>query len=187
MPTIILETQIQAPIERVFDLSRSVDLHLASAEQTGERAVAGVTSGLMSLGDEVTWEATHFMVRQRLTSRITAFDRPHHFRDSMVRGAFARMDHDHFFAAEGGGTLVRDAFDFDAPLGLLGKLANKLFLARYMRRFLVTRNAVIQSIAESDEWQRFLVPTSGAPASADAMAITNKNDLPSQDGRSGCV
>ena len=76
MPVIKLETFIRAPVERVFDLARSVDVHTAAAAETIERAVAGVTSGLMELNDEVTWEGTHFGIRQRLTSRITALERP---------------------------------------------------------------------------------------------------------------
>src|SRR5262245_31855607 len=97
MPTIELITIIAAPVERTFDLSRSIDLHTESTSATGERAVGGATSGLTGPGQEVTWRARHFGVWQSLTSRIVAFDRPAHFRDSMVRGAFRRFDHDHFF------------------------------------------------------------------------------------------
>jgi len=97
VPVVHVVTRIRASIERCFDLARDIDLHARSLDDTNEKAVAGVTSGLIGLDDEVTWEATHFGVRQRLTSRITAFDRPHSFRDSMVRGAFAGFDHDHLF------------------------------------------------------------------------------------------
>jgi hypothetical protein len=96
MPIISIVTRIAASIEVCFDLARSIDVHIESTVGTDEKAVAGVTSGLIDLGQEVTWEATHFGVRQRLTSRITAFDRPGHFRDSQVRGPFRRFDHDHF-------------------------------------------------------------------------------------------
>lgn len=148
---------VAAPPERCFDLSRSVDLHQHSLGSSGERAVAGVTTGLIGLGESVTWEATHFGVRQRLTSRITQFDRPRHFRDSMVTGAFRRFDHDHWFDSDaGGGTVVRDVFDFTAPLGPLGRMAEALFLTRYMRRLLEERNAVVKRVAESGEWQRYL-------------------------------
>jgi ligand-binding SRPBCC domain-containing protein len=110
-------------------------LDIPSTAGTGERAVAGVTTGLVQLGDEVTWEARHRGVRQRLTARITAYDRPHHFRDSQVRGAFARFDHDRYFSAlPDGRTRMRDVFDYTAPLGLLGQLADRLFLTGYMRR-----------------------------------------------------
>lgn len=163
MPCIELITYIAASPERCFDLARSIDLHQRSLDASAERAVAGVTAGLIGLGDSVTWEATHFGVRQRLTSRITAFERPTFFRDSMVAGAFRRFDHDHWFDAEPtGGTRVRDLFDFDAPVGWLGHLANAAFLTRYMRRLLRARNLVIKRVAESDEWRAYLPLTDGA-------------------------
>jgi ligand-binding SRPBCC domain-containing protein len=148
VPTIRIETKIQAPIELCFDLARDIDLHVQSMRASGERAVAGVTTGLIGLGDEVTWDAIHFGVRQRLTSRITAFDRPRSFRDSQVRGAFRRFDHDHLFDHESGVTTMRDLFDYTAPMGLLGCVADLLFLERYMRRILMERATVIRDAAE---------------------------------------
>jgi len=159
VPVIDITTEIAAPIQRVFDLSRSIHLHAASTAQTGERAVAGVTSGLISLGQQVTWRARHFGVWQCLTSRITAFDPPVHFRDSLVSGAFRRFDHDHFFSSQGRGTVMRDVFDFAAPLGIAGRFAEFLFLTRYMRRLLVIRNALIKETAETDQWRRYLPET----------------------------
>ena len=139
-------------------MARSVELHLLSTAATAERAVAGVTSGLIGLDDAVTWEARHFGVRQRLTSRITAFDRPRHFRDSQVRGAFRRFDHDHFFVPEGVGTWMSEVFDYDAPFGLIGRVAERLLLTRYMRRFLLGRMRVVKEIAESTHAVEFLPP-----------------------------
>ncbi len=149
MARITLTTHIAAPCERCFDLARSVDAHVRSTSATGERAVAGKTSGLLGPGDEVTWRARHFGVWQTLTSRVTVFDPPRHFRDSMVRGAFKRFDHDHYFTPDpSGGTLMRDVFDYTAPLGPLGWLAERLFLTRYMRRFLEARNRELKALAE---------------------------------------
>lgn len=161
MSRIELTTRIRAPRERVFDLARDIDAHVASATGTDERPVEGKgkTTGLMELGDEVTWRARHFGVVQELTSRITLFDRPIHFRDSMVRGAFARFDHDHFFDVDDGVdvddggengevTIARDVFDFTAPLGPIGKIADVVFLERYMRRFLEERMRVLKRLAE---------------------------------------
>jgi ligand-binding SRPBCC domain-containing protein len=99
-----------------------------STSHRREVVVAGVTKGLIGPDEEVTWEATHFGVRQRLTSRITDYHRPFHFRDSQVRGAFRCFDHDHFFSEVDGGTLMRDVFDFESPFGVLGALANRLYL-----------------------------------------------------------
>jgi ligand-binding SRPBCC domain-containing protein len=149
MPVIELSTVICAPREQVFDLARSIDAHLASTGGTGERAVAGVTSGLIGLNEEVTWEARHLGVKQRLTVRITQFDRPAHFQDMMISGAFKRMKHDHGFLEHPGGTLMTDRFEFESPLGILGWFVDRVFLAGYMRRFIVKRNQVLKEMAET--------------------------------------
>lgn len=156
MPLIRLETRIAAPVERVFDLARSIDAHSASTMGTDERAVAGRTSGLIELGETVTWEARHFGVRQKLTSRITEMNRPEMFVDEMVRGAFSSIRHIHRFEQKGDLTLMHDEFQFSAPLGILGRLAEALFLTRYMERFLRERNKVLKEFAESDGWREFL-------------------------------
>jgi len=150
VPVIVLRTRVAAPPSRCFDLARDVDLHQRSTAASGERAVGGVTSGLLGPGDEVTWEATHFGVRQRLTSRITEFDPPGRFVDEMVRGAFRRFRHEHQFrGAEDGGTEMVDIFDYSSPLGPLGSVADYLFLRRYMTRLLRERNAYLKREAES--------------------------------------
>ena len=157
MSIIDVAIDINAPLAVCFDIARSVDAHLESARSTGERAVGGVTSGLLNLGDEVTWRARHFGVTQDLTSRIVAFDRPHHFRDEMVRGAFRRIVHDHFFEPVPGGTRMADVFDFTAPLGPLGTLVDKLVLTAYLRRFLENRAQALKHLAESDAATRFTI------------------------------
>jgi ligand-binding SRPBCC domain-containing protein len=118
-------------------------------------AVAGVTSGLLGLGDQVTWRARHFGVWQTLTSQITAFDRPRSFRDSHVRGAFRRFDHDHLFESAGDSTMMTDVFDYSAPLGVLGRIAEQLVLNAYMKRFLLGRLVAIKRVAESDDWRLY--------------------------------
>ncbi len=160
MPVITLTTEIAAPIEMVFDLSRSIDLHVESTSRTNEKAIAGKTSGLIELGETVTWEATHFGIRQRLTVCIGQLKRPQHFRDSMVRGAFSRFDHEHYFKASGSGTSMTDVFDFTSPLGPLGHLANWLIVTRHMRNLLVERNQLIKSVAESGIAQKYTKTTS---------------------------
>jgi ligand-binding SRPBCC domain-containing protein len=142
MALIRLETYIKAPIERCFDLSLSVDLHRDS--------VAGVTSGIMKLGDTVTWEAVHFGVKQHLTTHITAYERPYHFTDEMVKGVFQEITHLHEFVPQSPGTLMIDLFTFQAPLGLLGKLAEMLFLTRYMKGLLLSRNRYLKHVAEAE-------------------------------------
>src|SRR2546423_7951538 len=149
MPVIVLKTLVRAAPSRCFDLARDVELHQRSTAASGERAVGGVTSGLLGPGDEVTWEATHFGVRQRLTSRVTEFEPPRRFVDEMVRGAFRRFRHEHQFLAVDGGTAMLVTFDYTSPLGPLGRLADTLFLRQYMSQLLRRRNAYLKSEAES--------------------------------------
>lgn len=149
MPTIRLETSIDAPPERCFDLSLSVDLHAQSQTHARERPIAGVLAGGMRLGDTVTWEAVHFGVKQHLTSRITAYERPTRFTDEMVAGIFQQLHHTHLFVPQPPGTLMIDEFTFRAPLGILGRLAETLFLTHYMKSLLLSRNRYLKQVAES--------------------------------------
>jgi ligand-binding SRPBCC domain-containing protein len=149
MPHIRVTTRIAAPVEVCFDFARSIDLHVKSQAASGERAVAGRTSGLIEFGETVTWEARHLGVRQRFTSQITAFDPPRHFRDEMLKGAFASFVHDHLFFEDDDGTEMVDALDFRSPLGPLGWLVNRLYLTRYLERLLTERGLAIKSAAEA--------------------------------------
>ena len=144
MVRIELEMLVRAPPAACYALALDVQAHLDSTTQTGERVVAGPASGQLSLGDVVTWEGRHFGIRQRLTVRITAATPPHHFRDELVRGAFKTLRHDHYFEPAPGGTRVRDVFEFSSPFGFVGQWLDKLFLQRYLTRFLLARNAVLK-------------------------------------------
>ncbi len=148
MAEIRIETHVAAPPERVFDVARDLDFHQRSMAHTGERAVAGRTTGLIELGQEVEWEARHFGRAWRLRSRITEMDRPRSFTDEQVSGPFARYRHTHTFVARDGGTVMIDDWRHVAPLGPLGALADALFLARHMRRTLELRAAAIKAEAE---------------------------------------
>ena len=152
MVTLETVTVIAAPIELCFDLARSVEVHLAGNVHWGEQAVAegDVTTGLVGLGERVTWRARHFGVRQRLTSEITALERPTYFRDVMIRGAFHSMEHDHHFRAlSSGQTEMRDVFRFAAPWGLLGRIVEAWVLRSYMGNLLAERNAALKQTAEA--------------------------------------
>ena len=156
MATIHLETFIDAPIDRVFDLARSIDLHKLSTKGTKEEAIAGRTTGLINLNESVTWKAKHFGIYQKLTVVVTQFERPKMFVDKMINGAFSSMEHTHKFEVVGTQTKMIDIFLFNAPLGFLGRLAEMLFLKAYMTNFLVTKNKELKSVAESNKWQELL-------------------------------
>lgn len=148
MPLIILKTEIKADIKTCFDLSRNIDFHQQSLTHSKERAIAGKTSGLIELGESVTWEAMHLGIKQRLTSKITAYESPYYFVDEMVSGAFKSFKHEHLFETQGTYTLMTDKFNFESPYGILGKLANTLFLKRYMASLLAKRNGFLKQEAE---------------------------------------
>lgn len=157
-------TLVHAPVRRCFDLARSVEVHLAGNVHSGESALAigGVTSGLIDVAERVTWRAKHFGVWHILTSEITAMNRPVFFQDTMIRGPFRFMQHDHFFRQlSNDETEMKDVFRFAAPLGFLGRLAEAAVLRRYMRALLRERNAVLQRIAESSEWRNYLPASTG--------------------------
>ncbi|WP_394172068.1 SRPBCC family protein [Guptibacillus hwajinpoensis] len=149
MPVIYLETFIEAPIETCFNYARNVEAHVKSTEQTKERAVGGVTTGLMENGDSVTWEATHFGIKQRLTAEITAMHKPDWFIDEMVSGAFKSFVHTHRFEGMGQVTLMIDQFIYKAPFGVVGSIANVLFLKKYVKGLLEKRALQLKSMAEN--------------------------------------
>ena len=157
MPIIKIETAINSTIEICFDLSRSIDLHQISTAATNEKAIDGKTRGLINLDEFITWQATHFGISQKLTSKITQFNRPFHFRDEQLHGIFKYFIHDHTFQVIGGQVIMRDIFDFQSPYWLAGKLFNKLILTGYLRKLLLKRNQVIKEYAESDRWKSLII------------------------------
>ncbi|MDQ0427266.1 ligand-binding SRPBCC domain-containing protein [Planomicrobium stackebrandtii] len=149
MPIINHEVYINAPISKCFDLARDVDVHTETTAKTKERAIAGVTTGLMEKGDWVTWEATHLGVKQKLIAKIIEMEKPYQFTDEMVKGAFHSFTHIHEFIESGNGTIMRDKFVYKAPLGFLGNIADKLFLEEYMKKFIMNRAFQLKKIAEN--------------------------------------
>lgn len=149
LPKLRLETELQAPPEVCFDLSRSIELHIESMGRSKERAVAGVASGLIGPDEEVTWEARHLGRNWRVTSRIIAFDRPNCFVDEMTDpGPFSYFRHRHLFQAVDNGTLMVDEVEFKVRAALGGSVAGP-FARWYLRRLLTARNEVLRKNANS--------------------------------------
>jgi ligand-binding SRPBCC domain-containing protein len=157
LPVIKLTTEINnATIEIVFDLIRSIDLHKISTHKSKEEAIAGKTSGLISLNETVTWRAKHLGFTQELTSKITDYRYPTFFADEMVKGAFESFRYEHYLTKKKNNVIVKDVFEYAAPLGFLGKLADFLFLKKYVTNFLKERNLVLKDFAETDRWKKLL-------------------------------
>jgi ligand-binding SRPBCC domain-containing protein len=139
------EAQVLMPVDppTAFDLSLSIDAHLGSFERSGEEAIGGVTAGLIGLGEFVTWRARHFGITWTMTSTITEWDRPHRLVDEQARGPFKSFRHEHLFAPVEHGTQLIDHVEFTAPLGLLGRVAERLVLTRYLRHLIDVRNTFL--------------------------------------------
>ena len=156
MPQIHLTTFIAAPIERVFDLSRNIDLHRESMKQFKERAVAGTTFGLIEKGETVTWMAKHFFKTRVLRVAITEMQKPLRFVDEQKKGDFKMMKHEHHFKACENGTIMIDILEFEIPYGMLGRIINSFYLTSYLKKILEQRNKTISVFAESNKWKSLL-------------------------------
>ncbi len=156
MPTITIETLIDAPAYLCFDLSRSIDLHAISTRHTGQQAIAGVTNGLIGYNETVTWRAKHFFLWLNMTSKITVFDKPSYFVEEMEKRSFVKFRHEHFFEETAEGTLMIDVFDYTSPFGAVGGMLDKLLLENYIERLLQKKNRVIKHFAETGRWKSVL-------------------------------
>ena len=157
MPTIHLTTFIAAPINVVFDLSRSVELHKKSMAHHKEEAVAGTRFGLIEKEDTVTWKAKHLFKTRLLRVEITDMKKPDQFTDEQLQGDFKVMRHEHHFKPCENGTIMIDVFYYEVPYGGLGKIFDAIYLFKYMTRLLHQRNNTIKEFAESDKWKRLLI------------------------------
>lgn len=157
MPLIHLTTFIAAPQERVFDLSRSVELHKNSMKKYEEKILNGTMAGLMQLNDTVTWSARHLFKERILKVKVSQFQPPYSFTDEQVEGDFISMKHEHFFKPCDNGTIMIDLFHYEVPHGLFGKLVNGLYLEKYMTRLLQERNNIIKEVAETGKWKQVLI------------------------------
>lgn len=157
MPKIHVTTFIAAPAERVFDLSRSINLHMISTSSTNEKAIDGTISGLINKDETVTWQAKHLFKTRLFTSKITEMKIPLFFIDEMTKGDFKRFEHEHHFKPVENGTIMIDLVEFESPYGNMGKLANSLFLKSYIEKLLVKRNNVIKEYAETQKWKAILI------------------------------
>ncbi len=148
MPEILIETQIHAPAEKCFDLMRDIRIHTETTMETDERAVAGVTEGMIGPGQTVTFEGKHFGFKQRLTVRVTEFERPTLFVDEMTEGNFRSFKHIHEFVTVRSGTLMRDRLIWTSPFGIVGRIVDELLLKRHLRDLVSKRNLRLKQLAE---------------------------------------
>lgn len=157
MPTIHLTTFIAAPVNRVFDLARSIEVHKHSMNKHQEEAVAGTRYGLIEKNESVTWKAKHLFKTRFFRSEITEMKKPESFTDEQVKGDFKMLKHVHHFKPCENGTIMIDLVDFEAPYGSFGSIFTKLYLSSYIKKLIEHRNTTIKDLAETDKWRKFLL------------------------------
>jgi ligand-binding SRPBCC domain-containing protein len=156
MPNIHLTTFIAAPVERVFDLSRNIDLHKESMTKHKEEAVAGTRFGLIEKDETVTWKAKHLFKTRVLRTKITEMVKPMVFVDEQAKGDFKMLKHEHHFKPCENGTIMIDVIHFETPYGAMGRWFNALYLTRYIKKLIEQRNQTIKEFAETDKWKKLL-------------------------------
>jgi ligand-binding SRPBCC domain-containing protein len=151
MTTIHLITKINTPVETVFNNARDISVHIETASKTNEKAIAGITSGLIELNETVTWEGKHFGLILHHQSKITEMKFPYYFTDEMVEGCFKTFKHEHTFTHENGITIMEDKLMYETPFGIFGKLFDKLALKKYLTNFLLERNQSLKMLSENQQ------------------------------------
>lgn len=161
MTEIKLTTKIKAPIERCFDLSRSIDLHVITASNSKEKAISGTTTGLIEKDQYVEWKAKHFGIWLKMTVKITEFEKTKYFVDEQMKGQFKFMRHVHSFKSilenNQDHTLMIDTFEFKSPYWIIGSFVDKYILKQYFTNFIKERNNIIKLYAETDKWKEVLL------------------------------
>lgn len=148
---LISKRLIHAPLERCFDLTRSIDVHTYTSRHIVGRAVGGKTSGLAEFDDTTTWSAKFFGLRFHLTTKVIKLNAPFAFSERLERGLFKRFEHDYTLRDLGNGvTELEDAFTFVSPLGFLGTFVDNNILKPVMQRTMESRLDDIKHLAEND-------------------------------------
>lgn len=157
MTTITTNTIIDAPVARVFDLARSIELHMITSKQLNEKAVAGRTSGLIHESETVTWQLQHCGIPLELTSLIKSMQAPFFFVDQQMRGPFKFFRHLHLFKEVKDKTIMHDCLQYTVPLKPVGLLFDRIYLIQFIQSYLNKRNQLIKFYAENDnKWMQLL-------------------------------
>lgn len=149
MSIIFLETNINAPIDRVFDLSCRVESHLAYSKLSKVKIIKGKKSGSFYLGESITWRANHFCFQQKYTLTITDLYKPTYFVYQLKGGIFRSLRHECHFSYRNGTTTMSNVLKFIPRKGFVGVLVNFLFLRAYLIHLVMRQNMMIKKKAES--------------------------------------
>lgn len=147
---------VKAPVERCFLLATHLGLVADVLEMETQPAAGCRTEGLAQGNDLIRWQGHKFGLPQIHVSRITAYDCPRFFQDTMEQGRFRSFQHEHRFDQVGEHTLMVDRISFSMPMGYAGRLVGRHIVLPHVVGLLRRRLAMLKRIAESDQWRRYL-------------------------------
>ena len=159
MTKIELSTHIFAPIERCFDLARSIELN-SNPIATG--STHKIAKGLLETGQRVHRTIQYMGMQYQSEIELKRCSKPYFFSDEMKIGPFRTFVHDHFFYEFPGETIMVDNIFFQSPWGLLGETVDVFLIKRHIIRMLKRRNKTIKQYAEGNTWQ-LLIDTPVTP------------------------
>jgi uncharacterized protein len=134
---------VAAPLDHVFSFfSKPANLGLITPAAMRFRIVGQVPVLTQGVTIDYRVRAGPFPISWR--SRIVDWDPPNGFTDVQVRGPYRVWRHEHVFRAQGNTTVMDDRVYYAAPAGILGALANRLFIAPALREIFKYRADVIR-------------------------------------------
>lgn len=156
MPKIHLTSFIQAPVDRVFNLSRNLVLRKKSLNAPTEQLLSSSAETLVQQGETITFRAKHLGKTREITARVTNLDQPLHFTEEQVRGDLRSYRHEYHFKPAENGTILIDILEFEGPRDMLGSLASMFFLKGYLESMIRRQHLLLREYAESDKWRAVL-------------------------------
>lgn len=160
MSQIHLTTCIHAPADRVFDLSLSTSVHKAVLRSYRNGRLESATEGAIGLQDKITFSLNFLGRRRVLTTRIESMERAREITSLLAKGegSFLSMRHDQYFRQIQNGMLLIDLLEYEPAYGSIGRLADKLLVKKFLKKYLESKNRLIKQYAEGDKWKVVLSP-----------------------------
>ncbi len=148
----VKESRIEAPPGRVFAFHESPGA-LARLTPPWEKVRVEEGGTSIRVGSRVVLVTRLGPVPLRWVAEHTEYDPPRLFADRQVSGPFARWVHRHEFLDDGqGGTILRDAVDYEVPLGALGRLVGGGLVRSKLRKMFDYRHEVTRRIVEAGDF-----------------------------------
>lgn len=147
VPTRVWETRIHCTVEALFDFHRSAEALTLLTPPNRQVQIVGdaeVRNGALHV-----LRIRQFGLPMEWHARISQVDPPNGFTDTAERSPFAYWQHHHRFIPEGSGAILRDEVTYRMPLGPLGQIADRLFVARDLDRLFAFRHAQTKRALEA--------------------------------------